>query len=1073
MTTQPRDLLENLFSSNFDLQNFHKFISELLKKDIVNSVPFNTEEQWIKNCNRLLSYKDCDVLVIETKRTVQQSRLYHREFIRNYLKTKSAKFAFVALHCSEENEWRLSLVEKLLYPSNGTIEEKYTYYKRSSFLAGPQVGTHTIKSKLLPLLEEQNFNIENLKNAFDIETVSSEFFNKYVELYRKIKAHIDEQMKRDNNLNNYFKSENIESGNLSKHLLGQIVFLYFIQKKGWFGVKKSKIWGAGDKNFLKEAFNKKYKKYRKSFFNEVLEPLFYNILSKKEEGDFRKTFNCRIPFLNGGLFEPYKNYKYKKFKLKLPDKLFSNDELTKEDDIGTGILDVFNRYNFTVKEDEPLEKEVAIDPEMLGRIFESLIPENERRKKGAFYTPREVVHYMCQESLIYCLLSEFEQELTKNDIEHFVRHEYESVTQENLPLAIEKNKKSIDHFLKNITICDPAVGSSAFPVAMMLEIIKLRELINDKNFSLYKAKLHCIEKSLYGVDNDEGSVEIAKLRLWLSLVVDEDKAKDIRPLPNLSYKLMAGNSLLGEIKKDSLFRPELEKRLQNLEQRKQKFFKEDNLDKKQDYKKDIDKMLNGIIGESQSSCSTTFKEFPFNAYFSEIMKTGGFDIVITNPPYLRPEELKRLEYKDKLERQDYTVYTSSMDIYGYFYEKSFELLKEKRVSTLITSNKWLRASYGKKLRKFFEEKVTVNNIIDFKSHKIFSSATVDTNILSVQKQAVGGEYSIPYCDFSHSTFDKSTPIHNQINKYEYVSEGEGQPWLLLTSIESSIKEKIECTGIPLKQWKDITFNRGILTGYNEAFIIDTQTKDQLCKEHPSSKKIIKPILRGKDIKKWCYKFNNYYIISTFPSLNLDINEYPAIKKYLKSFGKKLLQTGDTYLDCNRKLQKCRKKTNNSWFELQDSTCYYTEFEKEKIIYPNMTKNVFFTYDKRKVYVNQKGYIITGDSNLLKFIIGQLNSSLIRFFIKKTFPHLQGGTVELNKDKFQEIPLLLIKPFEGTFFKKHIDEVIEITSSSDYPKNEIKVQKIKNLQKEIDQIIFDLYGLNQKEKDYIIQSMSES
>ncbi len=1067
MTTQSRDLIETLFSDDFNLENFCTFISKLFKMDVGEKSLINTEEQWIKDCNRWLSYKKaCDVLVIETKKPVQQSRLYHREFIRSYLKSRSAKFALVALYYAKENEWRLSLVEKLYKSSNGEIKEQYTYYKRSSFLAGKRVGTHTIKSRLLPLLQNQSFDVTKLQAAFDIEKVSTEFFNKYVDLYNSIKDQINKQMELNQGLKKYFQSKKIESSDLAKHLLGQIVFLYFIQKKGWFGVQKNKNWGTGDKNFLKEAFNKKYKQYKKNFFNEVLEVLFYDILSKKVDNDFRKNFKCRIPFLNGGLFEPYKNYNHKKFKLKLPNDLFSNDIQTQEGDTGTGILDVFNRYNFTVKEDEPLEKEVAIDPEMLGRIFESLIPENERRTQGAFYTPREIVHYMCEESLIYCLISEFKGKIPKKDIEKFIRHEYNSITKNALPNGIEKNKKIIDKFLKNITICDPAVGSGAFPVAMMLEIIKLRALINDHNFNLYTAKLQCIENSLYGVDNDENSVEIAKLRLWLSLVVDEEKINNIRPLPNLNYKIMQGNSLLGEIKKDSLFHSGLKK----LEQLKKRFFKETNSDKKQSYKEKIDSITYSIVGKSKSD-SIRFREFSFYVHFSELMQQGGFDIFITNPPYLRHEELKRLQYKPKLSTS-YQVYDSKMDIYGYFYERCLELLKQKRISTLITSNKWLRSTYGKNLRKFFEEKVIVNNIIDFKTNKIFSSATVDTNILSVQKQVSGGEYSIPYCDFSLGKFNKSIPIHDQTHFTDYISEGEGKPWFLLNPIEDSIKKQIETKGTPLKNWNNVIFKRGILTGCDNAFIIDTQTKEKLCKEHLSSKKIIKPILRGKDIKKWYYKWERYYIIVTFPSLNFDINKYPAIKKYLKSFGKKLHQTGEEYLDVDGKLKKCRKKTNNKWFELQDSTLYHKEFEKEKIIYPNMTKNVYFTYDKEKMYVNPRGYIITGDPKHLRFIIGQLNSSLIRFFIIKTSPHLQGDTVELHKDKFKEIPLLSIELFEGTFFKKHTDEIIKITSSADYSKNDIKKQKVKNLQKNIDQIIFDLYGLSKNEKDYVIKTIRE-
>ncbi|MBW2663125.1 MAG: Eco57I restriction-modification methylase domain-containing protein, partial [Deltaproteobacteria bacterium] len=372
-------------------------------------------------------------------------------------------------------------------------------------------------------------------------------------------------------------------------------------------------WDTGSKHFLRELFEKKHGDYN-NFFNDILEPLFYDALRNDRSHDdgYYSRFNCKIPFLNGGLFDPIGNYDWVHTDILLPNKLFSNQTKTKEGDIGTGILDVFDRYNFTVKEDEPLEKEVAIDPELLGKSYEkfnAIRPDNFaefkkalksgrkgeenkfNKKFGVFYTPREIVHYMCQQSLINYLhaeviASETKQSLipSKEDIEALI-HTGEQVSENEaiflekeqkikkgeqkttsikstLPDSIRKNAKQIDDKLAEITVCDPAVGSGAFPVGMMSEIVKTRNVLTpflslreaqvtkqshfDDKRTAYNFKRRCIEHSLYGVDIDPGAVEIAKLRLWLSLVVDEDDIKNIKPLPNLDYRIMQGNSLISE-----------------------------------------------------------------------------------------------------------------------------------------------------------------------------------------------------------------------------------------------------------------------------------------------------------------------------------------------------------------------------------------------------------------------------------------------------------------------------------------------------------------------------------------------
>ncbi|MDI1240971.1 MAG: TaqI-like C-terminal specificity domain-containing protein, partial [bacterium] len=345
----------------------------------------------------------------------------------------------------------------------------------------------------------------------------------------------------------------------AKKLLGQIVFLYFLQKKGWFGVERDNQWGTGDKHFLRTLLSSNADKT--NFFDNVLEPLFYNALAVKREHDWSDRFNCKIPFLNGGLFEPLNNYDWVHIELNLPNSLFSNTATSTQGDKGTGILDVFDRYNFTINEAEPLEVEVAVDPEMLGKIFENLLPENIRHGSGTYYTPRVIVAYMCQQSLINYLASQM-QEIPREDLETFIRfgsqqRDYteagtQSQAEKFLPKSVVENAPGIDDKIAQITVCDPAVGSGAFPVGMMLEIVKAREALQSvegtQRVSQYHLKRQTIENCLYGVDIDSGAVEIAKLRLWLSLIVDEADFKRIEPLPNLDYKIMQGNSLLDEFR---------------------------------------------------------------------------------------------------------------------------------------------------------------------------------------------------------------------------------------------------------------------------------------------------------------------------------------------------------------------------------------------------------------------------------------------------------------------------------------------------------------------------------------------
>jgi len=717
---QAQTIIKEVFEKSFNKDRFNGFIKNLLNQ--IEDAPFSYQgnyypdpyKPFINRYERIGKYNDgekrIDVLIVylNRKTSIERARTSQRNFIAGYLDGKygsdvSKDAALVAFVSPNEEDWRFSLV-KMDYrfePGKGgkvKVKEEFTLARRWSFLVGKNESSHTAQSRLVPRLadDEHNPTLAQMEEAFNVEKVTKEFFEKYRELFLWTKETLDKIVEQDAKIKADFEAKDVNTVDFAKKLLGQIVFLYFLQKKGWFGVTRDAEWGTGTKQFLRELFQGKHGKYG-NFFNDILEPLFYEVLriDRRHDDDYYSRFNCKIPFLNGGLFDPIGGYDWVHTDILLPNELFSNQNKTKEGDTGNGILDIFDCYNFTVKEDEPLEKEVAVDPEMLGKVFENLLEVKDRKSKGSYYTPREIVHYMCQQSLINYLNTEPNKgvtlyqnigdiqtnafgneakvgqldltvkyksgpEITKEDIETLIKYgeqfgENEATVEARgketdtysykLSENIRRNAKLIDQKLASIKVCDPAIGSGAFLVGMMHEIVKTRNVLTpflslrgaqatkqshtggrfadarDDNRTIYHFKRECIEKSLYGVDIDPGAVEIAKLRLWLSLVVDEQDIKQIKPLPNLDYKIVCGNSLLGVEK--NLFNNQL---FAELERLKPLLFNETSPIKKQEYKQQIDELISQI--------TNGHKEFDFEVYFSEIFhEKGGFDVVIANPPY--------------------------------------------------------------------------------------------------------------------------------------------------------------------------------------------------------------------------------------------------------------------------------------------------------------------------------------------------------------------------------------------------------------------------------------------------------
>lgn len=572
-----RKLIEETFNQSYSHDRFRKFIHELTKsyedRNTSGQIPDNFKDS-IKSVFRIGKFVDAeqneiDILAVTLAKntSLDRARTLQRNFVARHLSVRQKEAALVAFVAPDEMSWRFSLVRReagitLNMRGKAKATADFSPARRFSFLVGKGERTHTVKRQLHKFLTtDEKPTLKVLESAFNIEIVTDEFFKEYRELFNRVHETIVDYLKDHPDIQAHFTEKDIEAADFAKRLLGQIVFLYFLQKKGWLGVPRNGKWGEGSRNFLRDLYNKAASE-KKNFFDKYLKHLFYEALNRdhSDNDHYHSLFDSRIPFLNGGLFEPYHDYEWSKWDIDLPNSLFHNPGSSLFGDDGNGILDVFDRYNFTVAEDEPLEREVAIDPEMLGKVFENLLEVKDRKAKGTYYTPREIVHYMCQESLTAYLASKLPA-LDKAELDDFIRygdvmleHDAKALTAPTqtykdcfLGSSIRSNLAMVDAALATVKICDPAIGSGAFPVGMMTEIVRARKVLAlhlRNNAKPYELKRQTIQDCLYGVDLDPGAIEIAKLRLWLSLVVDEDNFDQIQALPNLDYKIMQGNSLL-------------------------------------------------------------------------------------------------------------------------------------------------------------------------------------------------------------------------------------------------------------------------------------------------------------------------------------------------------------------------------------------------------------------------------------------------------------------------------------------------------------------------------------------------
>lgn len=812
--------LKNVLTAPYSLDNYNKFTIEFFNE--YEKVPYELKQAPASFKDSIEfyavhgTYKDAngeEIVILSVKvRDGSKAKQAQRNFVSYLLMNNYNDYnaALVAYYDDVRTNWKLSFVKVDYELSDKGIELKFKPAKRFSFLVGQDEPTKTYMQQLSSIYESSvKPTINDIESAFSVSRLSNDFYVEYKNKFFELVDYLEENenFKREAFLLGYEKVEKF-SVSFCKKTLGQILFLHFVQKKGWLGVVNN--WGDGDKNYLLNS-TKTYSKG--NYFNDILEPLFYRALNVKRENDL--YLGKKIPFLNGGLFHPIENYNWEETNFDIPDSYWFNQE-------ETGLLDILSQYNFTVDESDPSEQEVAIDPEMLGKIFESLLDTKDRSQLGAFYTPREIVHYMCEEALATRLSKCFG--LDYESIANYIR--YGDALKETD--FIKEFATDIDNYVSRITIVDPAVGSGAFLVGMLNQIVLLRTNLmkyTNKKIDTYQMKLEAIQNSLYGVDLEFDAVEIAKLRLWLSLIVDQDANEECpKPLPNLNFRLRVGNSLVDTFdgiklwnsrcsgtkqkekkeQQDTIWNFNIKNRLKTA---KDEYFGTSEEKRKQELYKVIEQeqielirtelVANGkydLYNRIEDMIKKKTKPFfIWELEFENVFENGGFDIVIANPPYVQLQK-DGGKLADELKDQGYETFVRMGDIYCIFYEKGIRILKDNGVLVFITSNKWMRAGYGEKLRGFLAFNTNPLRLIDFGGTKVFESATVDVNILIASKGK--NEENTMTCLIQD---DCSKNLSDYINQYgtiiKYLSKDN---WTITNAIETRIKEKIEK---PASNWQ--------------------------------------------------------------------------------------------------------------------------------------------------------------------------------------------------------------------------------------------------------------------------------
>ena len=1096
---------KEVIESRYNRQNWQLLLHDIFgnkikfwntPSTIPTSSQFAKQALWLGTIT-LTDNQTISIYEVELSESVDIER--NRRGIRDMLLTdwrnNGNAGAFMFCYRKKESVLRFSYVsEAWTFTDDGSYQKESTDAKRFTYLLGEGHRSRTAIQQF-EKLRDSSLTLKDLTKAFSVDAVSDMFFDGYKKQYEDIIQYItgkrmvkvankwEEQIKNDpceEIMQEFVHFQNPEKAvrDYVKKLMGRLVFLQFLQKKGWLGVPAGAEWGTGDAEFIQTLFAQCQDKDH--FIDNVLESLFNDLNSENE----KQLPQYRTPYLNGGLFERDAT---DETEFPLPAKYMQS------------LLDFFASYNFTIDENDPDDAEVGVDPEMLGRIFENLLEDN--KDKGAFYTPKEIVSYMCRESLISYLQTGIEDETTKEAICQFV------ITHDVATLGTnDRFRQQVDEALKNVKICDPAIGSGAFPMGVLKELFQCRTAL--EGISQHQAaeiKKHIIQQNIYGVDIERGAVDIARLRFWLSLIVDEETPQ---ALPNLDFKIMQGNSLLEqykgvdlstmtEKKADesgmlSIFDSMLDVYRLDLRKMLAKYYDCTDHHKKQSLRKEIvenvkkqlkEQGINVDFGDLDLSGNNQF--MLWHIWFYDVFADGGFDIVIGNPPYIGVKDHKA--HFDKVREGSLSKYfIGKMDYFYFFFHHAINILRNQGNAAFITTNYYVTADGAIKLRRHLNSDCSIKMLVNLGEMKLFENAPGQHNMITLfSKNTNDEERSECRIIDVHRTGALNEHLFSDIigakdERTSYSSksqldlfEGNGFYIRLDSSSNNSIEKILKKISNGNETIRDICdINQGIVSGadyvspkHKENYTINAQKGDGIfvlscsnvhdihviesISNSESESLLMKVFFKNSDISKYITNTkSDKKILFIGKDIKTEIElsqEYPIIYNHLKEFRTIMID----------KRQSLNEKTDQ-WFTLNRGTSHPEVFQREKIVCPQRSKTNTFGYNDIDWYAASDVFYLTNPKPgyKIKYILALLNSKLYYVWLYNRGKR-KGESLELTATPLSEIPIAMAD--EDTQIKI-IEKVNNIQKRlKGNPLADITAEK-----NEIDNLVYHLYNLTYEE-----------
>ena len=1018
-TVYTPDSLRNLFQSSFNLAQWYSFLQHFFNATELKSTPEriieNTADEgyYLGNIDTTDSYRIGLFQYNITKGSVANKRVGLRNLVKSFINPTWGEFDAALVVFDSGDHWRLSFICDI--KGEATSPKRYTYVFGSDDLL------YRTPIERFNFLKKKGVSFENLKTAFSVEALSDEFFDKYREQYADFIQYItgkrfvkagskwEEKVLGEPNaaLMQAFDHNEKKIRDYVKKMMGRITFLHFLQRKGWM---------CGDLNYMQNMFENSA--YKNDYLDSVLEPLFFGILNTKPterealftEYGWDKSLLAEwkdIPYLNGGLFERDEEDE--------PESRFPAEYFKR-------LFQFFSEYNFTIDENDPNDAEVGVDPEMLGKIFENLLEDN--KDKGAFYTPKEIVRYMCQESLIAYL--ETNTSVAKDKIRQFVLSPEEGVA--DIP---ENKKPKLLTALEEVKICDPAIGSGAFPMGLLNELLHCREVLSGEHYDRAEIKKSIIQNNIYGVDIEKGAVDIARLRFWLSIVVDEETPS---PLPNLDYKMMQGNSLIEsfmgvdlskltyekEYKKDkgeiSLFDDEKNRLQKTVSHLLSSYYSCSDHARKVKLQQEISDTINKQL-EAQAYDPTILaklktinlaennKFFLWHTWFSDVFNRDdkdGFDIVIGNPPYIDSETMTLLGQTDLREyiTKHYKFIKGNWDIYMAFLEWGLTL--SSGCLCYITPDKWLSKPFGSKFRE--QCMIPRMKTILHTGNKTFESAMVDAIITLFGRSS--DKISAYKFDGNKNIIHMNTVPSDSIPKPYYIDS--------LFSENNYLIRKME----------------------DESIMLSTIAEcENACATHDAY-----------ELSPYVYNLTSEYDSTTQSKL---VNT-GTIDKFSNRWGVKDI----TYLGAKYVCPVVDKKAFASNF----GKAYIRKTLSKKLIFKGLNLLDGFI-DLSGNYIPGKSTLVICSDNIndLKFLCGLLNSKLAIFYIKSKYASSSYcGGITFSKDMINNFP---VSSLAG--FKEKVILIVDKILDSGYSVD---------LNKLLNETIYSSYDLSSAEIQIIEQSI---